>query len=91
MASSKKTYKDVCIELGKICKLFPNWSIANFIKEEEIDINNAPLFYSQLKEYRERLELDNHVITNDDEMKQILEDGLHIHSVIIKEEMYGED
>lgn len=89
--SKKGTYKACCEEIIKICDLFPGWNIARFIKEEEIDIANAPLLHSYLKELREKLEIEPHIITDDEETEQIMRDGVNIHSLIIKQQMYGEE
>jgi hypothetical protein len=70
--------------------LFPNWSIKNFIEEEGLDVTNGPSLYSSLQEYRQALELDNHVLCSNEELNKIINDGLHIQSVLIKEE-YGEE
>ena len=91
MASKKDTYKACCEEIIKICDLFPGWSIAKFIEEEEIDITNAPLLHSTLKHFREQLEVDNHVIQDDEETEAIMAEGIRIHSILIKQQMYGED
>ena len=87
----KNYYKKCCEEIIKIVELFPQWNIIRFIKEEELDITEAPLLYNALKEYRERLELENHVICDDDETKKIMAEGLRIHSLIIKEQLYGNE
>jgi len=89
--SKKDYYKACCEEIVKICDLFSGWSIAEFIEKEEIDITNAPLLYSTLKTYREQLEVDNHVIQDDEETEAIMAEGIRIHSILIKQQMYGED
>lgn len=91
MSNKNEKYRMCCEEIMKICDLFPGFSVSKFIKEEEIDISNAPLLLSSLKEFRQRLELDNHIIQNDEETQQIIDEGMRIHSILIKQQMYGED
>ena len=87
----KNIYKESCSEIIQICNLFPGWSIARFLLDENLDITNAPLLYESLKEYRKQLEMDNNVITDDDETAEIVREGMRIHSLLIKQQMYGED
>lgn len=89
--SKKNVYKACCEEIVIICDLFPGWSIAEFIKEEGLDVSNAPLLHSSLKEYRQKLELNNHVITDDEETEAIMNEGIRIHSILIKQQMYGNE
>jgi len=91
MSKKKNTYKECCKEIIKICKLAPNWSITEHIEKEQVDITHAPSLFSSLREYREQLELDNKIISDDEETNKILEEGKGIHSVIIKEMMYGSE
>lgn len=91
MSKKEDTYEACCKEIVRICDLFPGWSIAEFIEKEEIDITNAPLLHSALKHYREQLEVDNHVIQDDEETEAIMNEGIRIHSILIKQQMYGED
>ena len=87
----RNIYEDIFNEIVRICDLFPGWNVSRFIEEERLVITNVSLLHSELKEYREKLELDNHVITDEDETDLILEEGLRIHSSIIKQQMYGEE
>lgn len=84
-------YKDICLEVMNIGTLFPGWSVVQFIEEEGLDIMDAPLLLHTLKGYREKLELNKEVFCPDAELEQIIEEGKHIHSVIIKEQMYGNE
>ena len=74
-----------------ICELCPVFSIIDFLIQENIDVRDEKGFLFTLAEYREKLELDNHVICDDEELKKILEEGLHIHRIIVKERLYGKD
>ncbi len=85
------TYKKCCIEITRICELAPGWRINEFLREEEVDITNAPVLYSSLKKQRQQLELVSDIIADDDETKKIMEEGMRIHSLIIKEQMYGSE
>lgn len=84
-------YRDCCQEIISICNLFPGWSIARFLLDEDIDVTNAPLLYGALKEYRQQLEMNNHVIIDDDETAEIVREGMRIHSLLIKQQMYGDE
>tara|TARA_R110000772_G_scaffold196582_1_gene307365 strand:- start:38 stop:319 length:282 start_codon:yes stop_codon:yes gene_type:complete len=86
---NKDIYKKVCDEIIMIMSLFPDWKFLEFIKDEELDISKGFVLYNALKEYREKLELDNHVVCEDEELKKIMAEGLKIHNLIIKEQMYG--
>lgn len=86
----RNIYKECCEEIVKICNLFPNWSLKDFIKEERLDVTNGPSFYFSLQEYRQALELDNHVLCSNEELDKIINDGLHIQSLLIQEQ-YGEE
>lgn len=91
MPKKKDIYRACCEEIVTICDLFPGWSISEFIQAEGLDISNAPLLYSSLKDYRQQLELDNHVITDDEETEAIMAEGIRIHSILIKQQMYGNE
>lgn len=91
MPKKKDTYKECCKEIIKICKLAPNWSITEFIKEEELDITQAPSLLYSLRQLREQLELNNNIISDDEETNRIVKEGEMIHNVITKEMMYGNE
>lgn len=91
MSKKKDIYRMCCDEIINICNLFPGWSIARFISDEGIDITNPSALHSGLKGYREQLEMDNRVVTNDIETEEIVREGMRIHSLLIKQQMYGED
>jgi len=91
MPKKKDIYSECVSEIIRICKLFPGWSISNFLLDEHIDATNISLLHESLKEYREQLEADNHVMLDDDETAQIVKEGMRIHSLLIKQQMYGED
>lgn len=91
MSKKRDIYRDCCQEIISICSLFPGWSIARFLSDENIDVTNASLLYEALKEYRQQLEIDNHVITDDDETEEIVREGMRIHSLLIKQQMYGDE
>lgn len=84
-------YKKCCFEIMNICKLAPGWRINVFIKDEEIDIKNGFFLYESLKKQREQLELVSEIIADDVETEKIMEEGMRIHSLIIKEQMYGRE
>lgn len=85
--SKKNLYKACCDEIVSISELFPGWCISRFIDDENIDVSDANLFLSSLKEYKSRLELDNHVITTDEEVEEIMRNN----TLITKKLIYGED
>ena len=87
----KNTYKMICQEIVAICNLSSDFSIKALIEEENIDITEPISFLAIIKEYRERLELDNHVICDDDELNKIVEEGIHIERVLAKEQLYGKN
>lgn len=91
MSKKRDIYSECVSEIIKIGKLSPEWCISNFLLEEDIDVTNAPLLYGALKEYRERLEIDNKMIMDDEETAEIIREGMRIHSLLIKQQMYGED
>lgn len=91
MAAKRKIYRAICELIIEICDLFPGFNIAKFIKEEELKLSNAPSLLFALRAYKEKLELDNDVITSDEETEEIMREGIRIHSILIKEQMYGED
>jgi len=91
MGCSRNIYKECCNEIISICKLFPGWSVAQFVVDEHIDITNSGGLLDSLKKYRAQLELDNNVIISDEEANKILEEGKNIMKVIIKQRLYGED
>ena len=87
----KDIYKDIFMEVVNILSLFPEWDLIHFIEDEELDYKNPFPLYTGLKQYRERLEIDNHVFCDDEETQQIMDEGLRIHSLIVKEYLYGSD
>jgi len=91
MPKKKDSYKEACSEIVHICRLFPGWDFSEWLIKEEVDITQASSLVSSLKEYRQQLEMDNHVIQDDDETEQIVREGMRIHSLLIKQQMYGED
>lgn len=91
MSKKMDIYKKCCIEIMNICELAPGWRINVFIKDEEIDIKNGFLLYELLKKQRQQLELVSDIIADDIETAKIMEEGMRIHSLIIKEQMYGSE
>lgn len=91
MSKKKDIYKDCCIEIVHICDIIPGWSLSNFIKEEEIDITSALPFYNMLKQYRQQLELVSTLIADEVETEKIMREGVKIYSLIMKEQMYGNE
>lgn len=91
MARKGGIYKKVCGELLKILKLHPEFSLGRFIKEENVTLEDGKGFYANLKLYREKLELDNHIMCDDKETQKIMDEGLRIQSIIAKERLYGKD
>lgn len=91
MSKKMDTYKNCCIEIINICELAPGWKLNIFLKDEEIDITNGLALYNSLKKQREQLELVSDLIADDIETKQIMDEGMRIHSLIIKEQMYGSE
>lgn len=91
MSKKKDVYKECCEEIIKITFLNKMWKLTDFIDEEGIDITQGPSLLSGLKEYRQRLELDNHIILDDEETDQLVEEGIKIHSLISKLMLYGNE
>jgi len=91
MSKKKNIYEQCCDEIVYICRLVPGWSLSTFLIEEELDIKQPVSLYNTLKQYREQLELVSKIIADDDETKKIMDEGLKIHNIIIKEQMYGSD
>jgi len=89
--SKRNIYKECCEEIVKIVTLFPEWKLNDFISDESIDITDGVPFLDSLKRYKAQLELDNHVIQDDDEIEKIISEGMKMNSIFIKKEMYGED
>ena len=89
--SKRDIYKECCIEIIKIETLFPGFRLNDFVKEEMLDVIDGVPFLDSLKKYRRQLEMDNHVIQDDDETKKIIAEGMRIHSILIKQRIYGED
>jgi type II secretory pathway component PulF len=91
MSKRGSIYKQICQEIIKIGNLFPDFSIARFIRNENVTIEDGKGFHANLKAYRERLELDNHVVCDDEETQKIMDEGLRIQSILAKEQLYGKD
>jgi len=91
MSKKKNTYKEACDEIVHICRLLPGWDFSEWLIKEEVDITQASSLVSSLKEFRQQLEMDNHVIQDDNETAEIIREGMRIHSLLIKQQMYGED
>lgn len=91
MGKKGPIYKQICQEIITICKLFPDFSIAMFILEERVSIEDGKGFLANLKEFREQLEMDNHVVCDDEEVQAIMDEGLRIQTIIAKEQLYGKD
>lgn len=89
MSKKKDIYKECCIEIDHITRLAPGWSLNDFIKEEDLDITRGLPFYNMLKRYREQLELVSNIIADDEETQKILDEGIKIHGLIMKEQLYG--
>lgn len=89
--TKKINYKICCEEIIRICKLVPGWNLATFLEEEEIDVTSVADLYNSLHSFREQVEIDNHLIQDEKETKKIVDEGLRIRSVLIKQQMYGED
>lgn len=89
--SKKSIYYQICQELIKIGRLAPDFSIGRFNAIENVTLEDGKGWLANLKTYRERLELDNHMICTDEETQKILDEGLKIHSIIAKEQLYGKD
>lgn len=89
--SKQNIYKQICQELLKISQLFPDFSLSRFIIEENVTLEDGKGFHYNLKTFREKLELDNHVMCDDEETQKIMDEGLRIQSIIAKQQLYGKD
>lgn len=91
MSKRVDIHEKCCIEIANICELAPGWRLNVFLKDEEIDIKNGFLLYELLKKQKDQLELVSEIIADDEETEKIMEEGMRIHSIIIKEQMYGSE
>lgn len=91
MSKKGSIYKQICQELVRISQLFPDFSLARFIIDENVTLEDGKGWYANLKTFREKLELDNHVMCDDEETQKILDEGLRIQSIIAKQQLYGKD
>ena len=66
----------------KINHLYPSFHLAQYAFNEEIKLEDVKGLHASLKEYREELELDNHVICDEEETQQIINDGLNLYGLI---------
>jgi hypothetical protein len=86
----QEVYKQICQEILAICKMYPDFLIGQFIIEENVTLEDGNGFLYNLKNYREQLELDSNIICDDEEVQAIMDEGLRIQSILIKERMNGD-
>lgn len=88
-------YKRIVKEIYRIGKLYPEWSITSVIQDgygTEGIFNISPVqMFILLRDYREKLEADPRVISSEEEINKIIEEGMKIAAVIAKEQLYGKD